>query len=124
MFVIDAVDESKATGGVWYEYEGSEFLIARFDNANMRSRFEQMKKPYKRKIDRGEGGEVLEDIMLKAMSETVLLDWKDVSDAAGNPVAFDKDSAYRALKGSKRLRDAITSFATEEENYFKDALEK
>ena len=123
-YIIDAVDQEKSINGVWYEYEGGEFLVARGDNQRTKDRVEVLRKPHRRKIERGEASDIIFDITLQAMAETILLDWKNVMDSQGNEVPYSSEKAFIALKNSREFREAVSGFAGNESNYFKDVLEK
>lgn len=123
-YILGSIDKSKELNGVWFDFEGSRFLVARWENHNMRERFETLKAPYKRKFERGESAEKLQELMIKAASECVLLDWEGVQNLEGESVTYEPKHGEVALTESRRLRDAITAFSLEEENYFKDMVEK
>jgi hypothetical protein len=125
MFNVDQNTVDLENEGVWTDYKGSKFLIASSGSTKFQRLFTRLQMPYRKDIDKRRlDPETQLDIMCKAMSKAMLLDWKDVVDNSGNPVPFDKDVAYKALKGNSDFREFVSNFATEIENYVQEEREE
>ena len=121
---IGGVDHDKCANGVWFTYEDTEeHLIARSDNKRFQNRLEQLKRPHRRRIEKGD--QVLEfDLVMRAMSETIHLGWKGVVDQEDKTVMYSPDESYKMLKDYPEFRDWVTTCAKEESAYFKDKVGK
>lgn len=118
-------DASLLTKGTWVEYEGSSFLVAHMSNPSFQRAVMRGQAPHRKKIDNGTIDPVVSrDIMSKAMASALVLDWKKVADASGNEVPFSTDVCYKALCNNEDLRDFISDFAMNLENFRKAEKEE
>lgn len=107
-FVIPESPVAAIEEGVWFEYEGSEFLIAYASNPKFMRAKQRLEQPHRRKIEANTIDPVeLRGILIKAMAEGLLLDWKGVKDASGETVPFKKDLALKALANDEVFRDFV-----------------
>lgn len=111
MLNIDA-DVSKFDEGIWEDFDGSSFLIAHISNARFQRALAKYQLPHRRKIQEGTiDPEVNKQIVAKAMSEAILLDWKKVVKADKSPVDYTPDLGYKALMRDPDFRDFVTEVA-------------
>lgn len=112
-----ATDLNLEENGVWVDLgDGGQLLIARMSNPAYRDRIRILTKPYKRQIrnDSLEEG-ILDDLIIKAMSETVLLDWKGIEDDKGKPIKYSTKNAYELLRDLRDFRVLVSELSTEQE---------
>ncbi len=125
MFNIDEITIDKENDGVWSTFKGSQFLIASSGATKFQRMWAKLQMPHRRAIDKKKLDPTIQlDIMAKAMSNTLLLDWKDVIDTDGNKVDFDTARAFKAIRGNAEFRDFLTEFSTEIENYISEEKEE
>lgn len=93
-----AFDEKKANGGIWEKLFGDfEVLVARLPNPAYRKRLAELLEPFTLKIEAKEfTEEQYEDLKVKALAGTVLLDWRGL-DVEGQDVPFSLERAELAL---------------------------
>jgi len=117
MFQIDA-DLSSLESGVWEEYQDSKFLIAHISNVKFQRALARYQQPHRRKITEGTlDPEKNKEIVARAMSEAVLLDWKNVVDASKQEVKYTPQLAYQALMRDPEFRDFVSEFAMAMSNF-------
>jgi hypothetical protein len=111
-------EQTLLTTGVWAEYEGSRLLIAHMSNPSFQRAVMRKQAPYKSRIEKGTlDPAISRDLMCKSMSEALILDWEKVVDSAGAAVAFSKDACYKALKNNEGMRDFVSEFAMNLDNF-------
>lgn len=116
-FNIDSNNLIMENEGVDVEYEGSTFKIASINNMKYQRLLSKLRYPYRHKLDKGTvDPETLLNIMCKALSKTILLDWSNVINSKGEIVDYSENNAVEALKNSA-FRDFVISIAAEIENY-------
>lgn len=105
-------DKDKELAGVWEDFGGGcKVLIARIGNENYSKVFRRISKPYQNAIRRGTlGNEKAEDLLIQAMAESIVLDWKGMEED-GKPVKYSKEECMRVLKAYKDFRDEISERA-------------
>jgi hypothetical protein len=124
MFNVDQTTIDSENDGVWAEFKGSEFLIASTGSTRFQRLFAKLQLPHQRDIRKNRlDPEVQLDIMAKAMSKTLLLDWKNVVNNDGELVEYDADTAFKVLKNNSGLRQFVSDFALELENYVEETKE-
>lgn len=114
------VDNSttKQTEGVWTSFNGSKFKIASISSTKFQRVLNRLQAPYRKKIEKGTlDPKVSREMLCQAMSEALLLDWDDVVDGSGNKVPFGQDMAYKALMNNDDLRDYLSEFSQDLENF-------
>ncbi len=69
--------------------------------------------------------EVRERIMVKAMVETILLDWDGLTDDGGAPIPYTKETATTLLSDPdcRPFRDAVSLAAARVEEFTEDQVE-
>jgi hypothetical protein len=118
-------DNSLLTAGVWMEYEGSKFLVTHMSNVAFQRAVMRRQAPHKSKIDKGTlDPALMREMMTRAMSEALLLDWADVVDGNGQKVPYSAEAGYKALKNNEDLRDYISDFALNLDNFREERKEE
>ena len=124
MFQFDA-DLNTIDTGVWAEWSGSKFLIAHISNLKFQKLLARLQQPHRKKLESGGlDPETNRDILCKALSETVLLDWANVSSRAGDRTHFTAQNAFLALQRDPEFRDFVADFATQMANYRAQEVEE
>lgn len=124
MFKFDA-DIPVIEDGVWVEYQGSKFLVAHMSNMKFQRALARHQQPYRRKIEQGTiDPQTSKDLICKAMSEGILLDWKDVGSKSGEQVQYTTQAGFTALSKNPEFRDFISEFAMNLSNYRADEVEE
>lgn len=122
MFNIDEVNLSEE--GVWTEYEGSEFLISHTSSIKFQRILARLQQPHKLKIEKGTmDPAVTKEIMCKAVSQAILLDWKNVLDGKGSIVNFSQETAFNVLMNNAAFRDFVLEFSMNLNNYRAEAIQ-
>ena len=122
MFVIDK-DTTPQTEGVWTKFGEAEFKIRHISNLDFQRCVLRLQQPYKRKIDNGTlDPSVSKDIICKAMGTYVLVDWKRVGDKSGAELAFSPELSYSALLNNEDLREFVSTFSMNLDNYQQEEL--
>lgn len=118
MFKFDA-DLNQCEVGVWIEFEGSSFLVAHISNMKFQRALARHQQPHRKKIESGSlDPQVHREVICKAMSEAILLDWKDVGSVKGdNGIKYTPATGFTALIQNTEFRDFISEFATNLSNY-------
>jgi hypothetical protein len=117
MIDVDA-KMTKTSDGVWAPYEDSQFLIAHMSSLSFQRKLTRLQQPYRGKIDKGSiDPKISRDLTCEAMAGTILLDWKDVVNSKKEPVAFDEDLAKRVLINQPDVREFISNFAVNLDNF-------
>lgn len=116
----------KEQSGVWVEYEGTEvsFLIARMNNPRYTEKIRKATK-----VGRGmrfrKAEDVTDKLVLEAVAETILLDWKGLEDESGKPIPFSTSAAMEILS-DPQYRDVynfILMFASDRENFLNEEVD-
>ena len=93
----------KQSKGIWIEYGGGlDVLIGKVNSPKYKEYIRKAGAKYRHQIDRGTvDPDVIEDLVKKAMSKFVLLDWRNMYEeeveSSGNPV-LDKDGEPKLVK--------------------------
>lgn len=109
--------------GIEREFEGSTFRIASVNNIKYQRLLSKLRYPYRHKLERGSvDPKILLDIMCKALSKTILLDWSNVINSKGENVPYSIEAAEHALKNSL-FREFVITVSTESENFRAEFIE-
>lgn len=129
--------------GVWVNIgEGAEVLVARHQNSRHVEVIRRLTEPVKKLVRNNMLPEdQLEEIMLKAMAEAILLDWKGFTEEVPNPkydeavetsdanpktvkqpVPYSREKALEFLK-NKDFRAIVHEIATERESFRRQNVE-
>ena len=114
MFNVDKNTVEKEKNGVWVTYTGSQFLIAHINNPAFQRIYTRLQLPHRKAIEKKTlDPDVQLDIMAKALSKAIVLDWKDVVDRDGNQVKYSVDAVEKVLRTNTEFRDFVTEMATD-----------
>lgn len=121
-----AIDPSLASKGVWADYMGGKFLMARHGhsyNQRLGELFNSNRDAVSKKDpDSGllsiEAAAKLREIHVQAFCETVLLDWKDVGEK-GKALKFSTKTAMKILMDPRyqELTDFLEGFSRNHYHY-------
>lgn len=110
--------------GQWADFKGSQFLIAHNSNTDFQRTFAKLQSPYRRQIEKGTlDPDVSVDILCKAMSKHIMLDWKNVA-AGGKTVEYTPERAYSALKNNPDLREFVIEYSLDMDNFREQEMEE
>lgn len=110
-------DRDKAVHGTWREIMGGQFLIARAGNENyMAAQERNGKRQATTATER-------QRALYRSIAEGILLDWRDVTDANGEPITYSVESAIEVLTDNPDLVNAIMVEANDFENYRREDIE-
>lgn len=124
MINIDQVNPL-LTEGVWTEFEGSRFLVTHMSNVAFQRAVMRRQAPYKSKIEKGTlDPAITRKLMSQAMADALVLDWKDVTGEDKQPVAFSTEACFKALQNHHDLRDFLSEFAMNLDNFAQEAKDK
>jgi len=121
MFNIDQTTVDKEESGVWTRFRGSEFLIASSGSNRFQKIFAKLQMPYRKEILKNRlDPETQIEIMSRALSRAVVLDWRDVTNNDGENVPYDVEICYNVIRNNAEFRDFVTDFATEISNFISE----
>lgn len=124
MFTISEQENPRLEGGTWAEYNGGEFLIAHAGSLRFQRALSRLQKPHRRKMEKGEMDPAdSRKLLIQALAEAILLDWKGVKNSAGEDVAYSVKSAITALTNDPAFREFVMEFSAEMENFRKEEAE-
>lgn len=104
--------------GVWVEYEDAKILIARLGNPKNRKAYEKARRKFTTKIKRDKMKiEDEHEVTSRTLSESIILDWKNVNDYQDNPLEPTVANFYKALKHDMDFRDFVSQQADISENF-------
>jgi len=111
-----ATDLDLEENGVWVDIgDGGQLLVARMGNPNYTRVVRELSKPYRSRIRKGTmPDEISDEILFKAMSQTILLGWSGIEDDKGKEIKYSSDAAYDLLKGMKDFRILVSELANEQ----------
>lgn len=102
------IDQTKANEGIWVPLLESKFLIASVEGR----KFKQAVLDFGLKP-------LSDDVLIRIMSESILLDWQCVKDPDGNWLPYSKSLAIVALTTNDTVRKFVDSVSTDMSRYFK-----
>ena len=112
-------DISLTDTGVWRDFGDAKFLIAHISNLKFQRALARYQQPHRRALENGTiDPQVQRDILCKAMSEGILLDWQGVTSRVTKaPEPFSPKSALTMLKGNAEFRDFVSEIAAQIANF-------
>jgi hypothetical protein len=103
--------------GVWTEYEGSRVRIAHISCMEFQRKLSRLQQPYVKQIEKKSlDPKVQKKIMCEAMAGTIFRD-ADFVNSSGEPVPFTAELAAKVLANQFGLREFITEYASNLDNY-------
>lgn len=118
-------DEKKELEGVWEPVGGdAELLIAAWNNPAFDKLFSNQPRQVRRRIDRGKmSDEEDRKIMIQIVVDTILLDWKNLTDG-GKTVKYTRDNAVSMMTKYPKFYREIVVLANDESRYQHDDEEE
>lgn len=118
MSLIFDEQNTSIDSGVWRDLNESKFLIASSASLKFVRTLTRLQKPHRRKIDRNEmdPGE-MQNILIQAISESVLLDWKGVKNREGAEVEYTPERGRQALKNNPAFREFVMEVSSDLGNF-------
>lgn len=124
MFNVDSKTADREQDGVWVTFRDSEFLIAHINNNKFQKLYTRLLLPHRKAVDKKNlDPEIQLDIMAKAMSKHLLLDWKNVVNSKGEPVTYTVEIADRVLRDNTEFRDFVLEVAQDIANFREEEKE-
>lgn len=121
---ITPIKGNAETEGSKFIYRGNELIVARSGNTNFRKVFRELLKPFKEEFDSGRmNEEQSNEIMVECASRTILVGWKEITDATGKKFPYSVDNSKSLLSDDKDAYEAIMSFSENIDNYLTESAE-
>lgn len=115
-FNAQQFDQDKVNNGAWREIMGGQFLIARAGNERY---LEAQERNGKRKAT---SAAERQRALYQSIAEGILLDWRDVVDKDGKPIAYSVAAAVEVLSENPDLVSAILAEANDSEAYRREDI--
>ena len=123
-FKIPAEPNQALESGTWTSYQDADFLIAHAGNAKFQRTMARLQKPFRRKIEKGEMDPVdQKKVLIQAISESILLDWKGVDGDDGQPAQYDRKLGQKLLANDESFREFVMEFAMDLQNFKDEEME-
>jgi hypothetical protein len=121
-----ATDLDLEEDGVWIDIgDGGSLLVARLGNPKYREYLRKASKGLRSSIrNKSISEELSDEILLKAMSETILLDWKGIDDDNGKPIKYTKETCLKLLTDLRDFRLLVTEIASEQQSFRREVTDK
>jgi hypothetical protein len=122
---------AKETEGVWlflprdyHDDDGppARVLLARAGNRNYQKMVARLSRPHRHELRSGAEG-VLDSVITRAMSKTILLDWENITEY-GKTIVYSQEEAFRLLSKHQGFREMIADMASDIENFRDEELEE
>lgn len=124
MSIVVNAKHDKITQGAWVEFGGSKFLVCHSSNLKFQRTFARLQQPHRSKIEKGTlDPAISKEIVCKAFSQALILNWEDVVDSEGADVPFSTESAYEALTNNPDLVEYIQEVSNNLAYYKSEELE-
>lgn len=124
MFQISEQPNQALETGTWTSFRGAEFLIAHAGSLKFQRAMMRLQKPFRRKMERGEMDPADQKrILIQALAESILLDWKGVKDSDGKEVSYSRDLGVKAITNDESFREFIMEFSMDMQNFIEEAAE-
>jgi hypothetical protein len=121
------MDPVKSVEGVWVGWEvGIKLLIARDGNPKHRTLAKRRLDPHGKDIANGTmDKDVLENIVKEVAAQTILLDWKNVTDPeTDEPIAYSPEEGVKAFntEGLERFYEFVIAASKNIARYRRDRI--
>jgi hypothetical protein len=118
--------DRRLTEGVWStEYDGAKFLISHWSHLPFQRAVQRLQAPYAKKAMAGRlDPKIARDIVSRAMADELVHDWRGVTaEDNATVVPFSPDDCYLMLNNDPGLRDFLSEFAMDQDNYRQEVKE-
>ena len=118
--------EEAGSQGVWVVFtEHIRFKIGSINAAPYQKVYDVAQKALRREYKgRRVPDDVAQGAMMQCLAEGVLFDWEGVCDKDGKPLPFSADNALIILKDLRRVRDFISVYAMDDDNFIRPEEEQ
>jgi hypothetical protein len=112
-----SVDEKAANEGKWLvTKEGLDVKVAKLGNPAFVAEVARLQKPHVVRLRSNmDNTELLNEITIKAMAKTILLDWKAESD--GEPVPYTPELGYQYMVMFPDFREDVSDLSVSRNNF-------
>lgn len=126
MAKLSALKQSKEkqNDGVWCNFEGVKFKLARLGNDNYKAMIAAESAANRERKERGEPVRDADLFWVELLASTVLVGWRDLEDDNGEPLPYSADEAAKILQDPRfaDVREFVEREAASRRNY-KDAAD-
>jgi len=120
---IYATDKALETEGVWHKLGGGiEICVARANNKKYKKVLSAKLSPFRQDMANGMmDNDILEEAILEAMSKTILVNWKGVTED-GVEIPYSVEKAAKFLSDYEDFRDKVSDISMDMSLYRKHKL--
>lgn len=121
-----SADYTQVETGVWTPtFKGSSFLVAHLSCIKFQRALARLQQPFRKKLQEGTMDPAKHrDILCEAMAEGLIYDWTGVTRRGDNgetiTVPYSVEMCKTALRKDPEMRDFVTDFANNLDNFIKD----
>ncbi len=117
------VDKKSSEDGKWFNLEhGGRAQVARMGCPKYKASVQRLQRPNSALLRSTlDTSEVLDNIVVEAMAETILLDWEGIT-VDGEVVEHSKDNAMMLLREYPDFREAISAISVERKNFMPEDI--
>lgn len=116
-------DSNLEEEGVLVPLGDAKIKVARMGNKRYQAAFNRRMTPHKNAARAGiVADEVVEQILIEVIAETVLLDWEGIKED-GVPLPYSRENAIRVLTEIRAFRDIVVSIADRMETFRRESVE-
>lgn len=124
MFNAQQYDTEKFVAGIWEEYRGGEFKIAKAGNPLFLDAKRRLDKEYSLKYEGTLPSAVEQEKLCLAVAEGILRDWRQVVDAEGEEIKYDVQAAAAVLSEHPALLDFVLFKANELDRFEREGVKQ
>lgn len=121
MAKLSALKQSKEkqNEGVWVNFEGVQFKLARLGNDNYKAMIAAESAANRERKERGEPVRDADQFWVELLASTVLVGWRDLEDDNGSPLPYSADEAAKILQDERfaDVREFVEREAASRRNY-------
>lgn len=122
-FIIDEQNE-QIEQGKWFDFRESKFLIASSASLKFMRTMTRMQKPFRRQIEKNQLDPAdNQKILVNAMAESIVLDWKNVVGRDRVEVPYSREAAAKALKDPS-FREFVMEISADLANFREEESEE
>ncbi len=106
--------------GAWVDLgEGAAIRVARYNNPRHKALRDRLLRPYRGLLLAGRDlpEDVEERVAIDCLAETILSDWRGVTDEKGDPLPYDRETARDLLSSLRDFRETVAWHALQAETF-------
>ena len=114
-----ATDHALEEDGTWFDIgDGGQLKVARKNNRRFKQKMRELIRGKERQLQLNTlPEEVADDILLEAMSHTILVDWKGIEDEADKPMRYSVARAKESMKAHPDFRELVEALSDDMEAF-------